>query len=264
MRRFLGKKGFSLLELIIVMAIIAVLTAMILPTLSSSDAQKRAVVSGAKDFYAATQNLFTKYSRFEGFLTNEMKEQQIGNDAENLKSDSILVYDKKLFGNYPPHEYVMLSMAVRKSQIVYVNAVCADSLAECEQKIFKQEGLALEGDKYVLTPFERAFAQDIDPLFEQQDGIYYALIRAEGLTSGPLDDTATNPSMRVLLTGFSFDELPIASGDFNEYKQDVLLFNEDFKLANGFYMGVCSSLKVNDEYIGQPKSYFSAVSTETT
>lgn len=258
MRRFLGKKGFSLLELIIVIAIMAVLTAMIVPSLSSSDAQKRAAVSGAKDFYSAAQNLVTKYSRFEGFLSNEMKQQQEGKDTTNLKADSILLYDKTLFGNYPPHQYVMISMLVRKSQIVYVNAVCADTASECEQKIFKQEGLTVSGDKYVMTPFETVFMHDVDPLFEQQDGMYYAVIKSDGLTSNLLEDTATNPSMRVVLAGYTFDELPIASSDFDEYKQSILLFNEDFRLANGSYMGVCSSLKIAGEYIGDPKSYFSA------
>lgn len=262
MRRFLGKKGFSLLELIIVIAIIAVLLAMIVPSLSSSDAHKKAAVSGAKDFYSAAQYLVTKYSRFEGYISNEMKNQQLGNDENNLKDDSILMYDKRRCGNYPPHDYVMLAMAVRKSQIVYVNAVSADTPGECEAKIFKQEGLTVEGGKYVLSPFERVFAQDIDPLFEQQDGIYYATFKVEGTTSNPLE-TVTNPIMKVVLAGYCFDELPIASGDFDDYKQSILLFSEDYRLANGSFMGVCSSLQNSGEYVGNPKSYFSAVTTVT-
>lgn len=260
MRRILGKKGFTLLELVIVIAIIGVLTAMIVPNLSTSEQRKKAAVSGAKDFYSAAQYLVTKYSRYEGYLSDEMKQQQLGNDAKNLKADSIMLYDKTLFGNYPPHDYVMISMAVRRSEIVYVNAVCADSPAECEEKIFRQEGLTVVDGKYEMTPFERVFLQDVDPLFEQQDGVYYVTIKAEGYRNVTLD-SATNPSMRVVLAGFSSDELPIASGEFSKYQTDVLLFREDFRLANGFYMGVCSSLKNKGtgNYVGVPGSYFTAV-----
>lgn len=261
MRRLLRKKGFSLLELVIVIAIIGILTAMIVPTLSTGEAQKKAALSGAKDFYSATQYLVTKYSRFEGFLSDEMKQQQLGNDTNNLSSDSILEFKKAFCGNYPQstNNYIMISMAVRRSEIAYVNAVSAPTVAECEEKIFKQEGLIKSGDNYVMTPFERVFAQDVDPLFEQQDGVYYATIRAEGHTATLLEETSINPSMRVIMAGFCSDELPIASGDINTYRNDVLLFREDFRLANNFYMGVCSSLKdSSNNYVGAPGSYFSA------
>ncbi len=260
MRRILGKKGFSLLELVIVIAIIGILSAMIVPNLSTSEAQKKAAVSGAKDFYSAAQYLVTKYSRYEGFLSNDMMKQQNGEDANNPSDESILVYKKGLFGNYPAKDYVMISVAVRNSQIVYVNAVSADTAAECEERIFKQEGLTKSGSEYLMTPFEYVFMQDIDPLFEQQDGVYYAVIKSEGVEKTTPDDTPMNPSMRLILTGFCSDELPIASGDFNSYKANVLLFNEDYRLANGFYMGVCTShTNASGNYIGTPGTYFSAV-----
>lgn len=261
MRRFLGKKGFTLLELVIVVAIIGILTAMILPTLSTGEAQKKAALSGAKDFYSAAQYLFTKYSRYEGFISEEMKQQQLGKDTNNPSSESILDFRKAFCGNYPQatNNYIMISMAVRQSKILYVNAVSAPTAAECEEKIFKQEGLIKSGDNYVMTPFERVFAQDIDPLVEQQDGIYYATIKAEGHTTTLLEETSINPSMRVVMAGYCSDELPIASGDFNVYKANVLLFREDFRLANNFFMGVCSSLKDSaGNYVGAPGSYFSA------
>lgn len=260
MRRFLGKKGFTLLELVIVVAIIGILIAMILPTLSTGEAQKKAALSGAKDFYSAAQYLFTKYSRYEGFLSNDMMKQQNGEDVNNISDDSILVYKKGLFGNYPAKDYVMISMAVRGSSIVYVNAVSAETAEECEQAIFQQQGLAKSGSEYVMTPFERVFLQDIDPLFEQQDGVYYAVIKSEGVEKTTPDDTPMNPSMRLILTGFCSDELPIASGDFNSYKTNILLFREDYRLANGFYMGVCTShTDASGSYVGTPGTYFSAV-----
>ena len=68
MRRFLRKKGFSLVELIVVIAIIAVLLAMSVPSLSSRDANKKASILAARDFYSATQNLFSKYSKYEDYI----------------------------------------------------------------------------------------------------------------------------------------------------------------------------------------------------
>lgn len=260
MRRILGKKGFSLLELVVVIAIIGILTAMIVPSLSSNEAQKKAVVSGAKDFYSAAQYLVTKYSRYEGFLSNDMMKQQNGEDTENSSDDCILEYRKSLFGNFPKKDYVMISMAVRNSEIVYVNAVCKDTPEECEKYIFEQKGLTKVGNTYKMTPFETVFMQDIDPLFEQQDGVYYAIIKAEGVVRTTIDDSPMNPSMRLILTGFSSDELPIASGEFNDYKANVLLFNEDYRLANGFFMGVCTShTNASGNYVGVPGTYFSVV-----
>lgn len=259
MKKILRKKGFTLIELVIVVAIIGIILAMVLPNLSTSEANKKAALSASKDFYSAAQYMMTKYSRFEGYISDEMKQQQLGNDPKNLKDDCILNYDKALFGNYPAHTYIMISMVVRQSRIVYVDAVSYDSIADCEREIFQQNGVKTEGGNYVLTPFERAFAQDIDPLFEQQDGVYYAIIRSEGVTVSVLDDTSTNPCMRVLAAAYCVDELPIAPADFESYKQSTLLFNENFRLANGYYMGVCSSQRIAGKYIGTQSSYFSLV-----
>ena len=62
------KKGFTLIELIIVIAIIAVLTAIILPSLMSNKGDISAANTYAEEFYTVTQMLFSKYTKFENHL----------------------------------------------------------------------------------------------------------------------------------------------------------------------------------------------------
>lgn len=247
MRKFLRKKGFTLIELIVVMAIIAVLIAMIVPTLSTREANKRASVTAARDFYSASQHLFTKYSKYEGELYPGQKED----------SGKIIDYNKSLGGNYPTNLYICLAMRVRNGEIEYVDAVGADNPTIAEMNLYTKSHVSEE------TSFEKMLKNDYEPLFMQQDGIYYAYIYFKSNATLVPESTGNTNTVRVLAAAYSPTELPPCGSDYTAYRSRYLLLEDNGLNANQDYLGVCSSYvdKVLNNTIGYPGTYFSLYST---
>ena len=242
MRRFLRKKGFSLVELIVVIAIIAVLLAMIVPSLSSRDANKKASILAARDFYSATQNLFSKYSKYEDYIYYGQKDE----------TGKLIDYNKQLGGNYPAKKYLGVAMSVKKSKIEYVDIVGDDSAIICEMRLYGKSGVSDE------TDFEKMFAKDIEPLFLQQDGIYYAYLTFSS-NADTINNIANTNTVKVLASGYCPSDLPPCGTDYDAFRNKYLLLEDNGLNADGLYLGVCSSTKdtVLDTYIGDPGSYFS-------
>lgn len=242
MRRFLRKKGFSLVELIVVIAIIAVLLAMIVPSLSSRDANKKASILAARDFYSATQNLFSKYSKYEDYIYYGQKDE----------TGKLIDYNKQLGGNYPAKKYLGVAMSVKKSKIEYVDIVGDDSAIICEMRLYGKSGVSDE------TDFEKMFAKDIEPLFLQQDGIYYAYVTFSS-NADTINNIANTNTVKVLASGYCPSDLPPCGTDYDAFRNKYLLLEDNGLNADGLYLGVCSSTKdtVLDTYIGDPGSYFS-------
>lgn len=242
MRKIFGKKGFSLLELIVVIAIIAVLLAMILPSLSSRDANKKASILAARDFYSATQNLFSKYSKYEDYIYSGQKDD----------TSKIIDYNKRLGGNYPKNHYTGIALKVKNSKIEYVDASSGDSALLCEMDLFRKSGVS------DVTNFEKMFANDITPLFYMQDGMYYAYIYFENNENKATGEENTN-TVKVLAAAYCPDELPPCGEDYNDFFHKYLLLVDNGLNANEDYLGVCSSTKDTtlDKYLGEPGTYFS-------
>lgn len=242
MRKIFGKKGFSLVELIVVIAIIAVLLAMILPSLSSREANKKASILVARDFYSATQSLFSKYSKYEDYIYYGQKDD----------ASKIIDYNKRLGGNYPKNHYTGIAMKVKNSKIEYVDAASGDSATLCEMNLFKKSGVS------DVTNFEKMFANDITPLFYMQDGMYYAYIYFENNENKATGEENTN-TVKVLAAAYCPDELPPCGTEYDEFRLKYLHLVDNGLNANEDYLGVCSSTKDTtlDKYIGEPGTYFS-------
>lgn len=245
MRKILGKKGFSLLELVVSIAIIGVLLAMILPSLSTRDANKKASISAAKDFYSATQSLFSKYSKYEDYLYYGQKDE--------LAADKVIDYVKDLGGNFPKNAYTALAMKVENSKIVYVDAISLGSPTLAEMAMYSKSGVATE------TNFEKMFAKDIEPLFYLQDGMYYAYIYFVSNANATLQGETNTNTVRVLAAAYCPTEFPPSGDDYNDFMENYLLLTDNGLNAKGMFLGVCSSTKDTnlDLNIGAPGSYFS-------
>ncbi len=246
MKKILRKTGFTLIELVVVLAIIAILIAMVVPTLSSRDANKHASVLAARDFYSATQHLFTKYSKYEGELYPGQKED----------TGKLINYDKSLGGNYPTTLYISLALCVRKGEIVYVDATGADNPTVCEMNLYSHGGVGTE------TSFEKMLKRDMEPLFTQQDGIYYAYIHFRNNATLVPESTGNTNTVRVLAAAYTPTELPPCGSDYNDFMSKYLLLQDNGLNASGYFLGVCSSFKDNilNNTIGNPGTYFSLYS----
>lgn len=256
MRKFLRKKGFTIIELIVVFAIIAVLIAMILPSLSTRDANKHASTLAARDFYSATQHLFTKYSKYEAELYPVQKDAE-GNPIDPGK---LISYDKTLGGNYPTTLYTCISMHVEKGKIDYVNAVGFNNPIIAEMSLYMRTGVDKE------TPFEAMLKKDFEPLFMQQDGYYYAYIYFQNNATLIPESIGNTNTVRVLGAAYCPTEFPPASGDYDAFRSKYLLLQENGYNANEDFLGVCSSFedKILNNIIGNPGTYFSLYSIGVT
>lgn len=226
------RKGFTIVELVVVIAAIAVLAAIIAPGLNNGDALREAAASTAEDFYAATQSLFTKYSRYEAPLSLAMKNES--------KDTAVIGYASNLGGNYPTKKYIFIEVA-KKATNVSVKAVGSDYLQRAMTAVLNKSA---QTDTVESTVFDQTFANNLSGLIELKEGYYYAVVKFEEPISLPNDSrpTVTN-TVRVMCTGWSQNELPQIAGDFENYKQQYLLFKESNRLANGSIFGVCSSVK---------------------
>ena len=249
--KFLRKKGFSLLELLVVIAIIALLVAMILPSLSSQDANKTRAIDASKDFYTASQYLFSKFAKVESELTEK-------SDSDTLLGTDVLCYDKEFGGNRPVAKYVAVCLHTMNGKVVFSDAYSHD-----EPKVALAYVLSRKNQS-VQSKFEQAFNAEANALFEAQDGYYYAIVRWENEFADPSkpNEFKGSSTVKVVASGFSDHELKAFTGDeetlagFDTYKNSELLVTDFGSLSNGHYFGIQSSEKVGEDYIGDIGTYF--------
>lgn len=244
------QKGFTLVELVIVIAIIAVLAAVIAPGLSNGDALRDAAASTAEDFYAAAQSLFTKYSRYEAPLSQAMKNED--------KNNAVIGFASNLGGNYPTKTFIFIEVTAKNGHIT-AKAVGSDHLEYAMKAVLNK---SVETDTCESENFNDTFARDLDGLIELKNGYYYAVVRFDEPIVIPNDSrpTLTN-TVRVKCTGWSEIELPQIAGAFDTYVMNHLLFKESNRLSNGTVFGVCSSvvsgvIDGEEKIMGEAGTYF--------
>jgi prepilin-type N-terminal cleavage/methylation domain-containing protein len=238
-----AKKGFTLVELIVVIAMIAVLAAIILPNISSDKSRIQAANIAARDFYSSVQYCFTKYMKYEAELSIEI--------AKDTESQKYITYQRKLNGNYPTGDYTYVEMRVEQNLIKYVHV--RKSLSE----------LLLDTSEASDTAFERLLANDIDNVLETStDGYYFAVIEYKDTSTVLSDATAT---VKVQSAFYSQWDIAPVTGETNTFREENLLFIEDNILANGNICGSCTSAKdVNNRRVGTVGTYFMNVSADLT
>lgn len=267
MLRFLqkskAKKGFTIIELIVVIAIIAVLTAVILPMMSSEKSVINEARSTAADFYAAVQTVMSKYSLYDGALSPAYSK----GETNALLDPGILRHYPKMGGNYPydkdykgsDPEYpaeasLYMEVWVRNNQIVSVGAVTrAKKNTTSNPGLFT---LLQRNASDINTEFARLFEAEVNDRVRLRDGYYYARVDFVPPTNadGTINKAEINSqTVKVAYTAYLKKGLPKPPPGTTpaELENGNLYFGSDFKLNCDAICGTCAPyLESTGKYVG--------------
>lgn len=248
--KHLRKKGFTLVELVIVIAIIALFTAMLLPGLTASGSLKNQVTEGARDFYVATQHLFSKFAKLETTIAT------VTGAANEHDPQQVVIYDRDFGGNRPNNKYAFVMMHVVNTQIQNVVAFSGEKPQTAMASVLQNQDEATNG------AFETMFQSEMQSLFEAQDGFYYALVKYDDSLG-----TKAGSVVKVVMAGYGDKRLAnYPAGQktddtayFKSFRDENLHIMDEGQLYNGDYFGVQSSEMFNGSYIGEGNTYFAVV-----
>lgn len=272
MLRFLQKskarKGFTIIELIVVVAIIGVMMAVILPMMNSERSRIEEARSAAADFYAAVQTAMTKYSLFDTVLSPAYSEKDRAADPEKFEKNypGIIRHYAKMGGNYPydknanikDHEY---PAATSLYILVYANNDIIESVGAVSRAKSNPDtehpGLYTllskdadhgyveyrRGSSTINAEFGRLFASEIDNRINFRDGYYYARVDFIPPTNGDgtiNKEEINSQTVKVAFAAYTRKALPKVSGTAAAYENANLYFGSDFKLNCGEVCGTCA------------------------
>ncbi len=218
-----NKKGFTLVELIIVIAIIAVLVAITAPLFTSDDATRMAVNTYASDFFTGLQYNMTRYQKTEADISPALALDQ-----------SFIKFDSTVGQNILTHPFIYIEAHFDNGlQYVHVN----ETLAQ----------LVLDTSTTSNTAFEKQIQNDMDSLINKEGkGYYYAVVTMN----------ANYNNLKVITAHFTDQRI-------TDPTPTNLMFVDQSELLNGFYCGTCTSDNTSGAYVGNIGTQFLNVSDST-
>lgn len=221
------KKGFTLVELIVVIAILAIMSAVILLNIDNKSTRIKSANSAASDFYVAVQSAFTRYMTYPAPLSPTFRDNPDTTPFMRYYkgANGNYPYDMSSWGaspianeNYPSPTKLNIEVKVVKNKIEYVN---------CGLGTLYQPGGVIDKTTDDGSEFGRLLKLEIEKRIEYQNGYYYASISCT-----PEYDTANAlkkmDTVIVDYTAFSYDKLKNdSSADYTFSGRDNVLLNGD-------------------------------------
>lgn len=250
-----SKKGFTLIELIVVLAILGVMMAIILPNINVRQRRINAANSTARDFYAAVQSVFTKYSLYESklFPYYVPENPEIVYNAANDPNLQYMTYYPSLNGNYL-FDPATVKGDMPKSTDLYLEIAAKNGEIQHTYVAAYERGGGVNGMVMLCghptsgtdNAFGQLLAEELKGRINYQDGFYYAKVSytaPAAAVGGPSkQDTDT---IKVMFTAFMQHELPVGTSS------TTLVFGDDNVLANGEICGTCAAWNSSTgNYIG--------------
>lgn len=246
-QRLKSRKGFTIIELIVVIAIIAILTAVILPQLSSERSRKNEAKSAATDFYAAVQMVMSKFSLYDGNLSVAYT---------NDKNLGIMRHYPMMGGNYPydkdagitDHEYPAATSLYIMVEAKSGNIQTVGVVARAQSRSTSNPGffdLLKRSASDRDTEFGRLLTGEVEEWISFQDGFYYARVDF----TPPLNADKTinkaeinSETVKVVWAAYARKELPAPkpTDSVAKFTTDNLYFGSDYKLNCGEVCGTCA------------------------
>lgn len=228
-----NKKGFTLIELIIVIAIIAVLIAITAPLFSSDDATRRAVNTYASDFFTSLQYNMTRYQKTEADLSPTIAAETKA--AAAAGQTSYIKYDPTVGQNVLGKPFIYIEAYYDQGlQFVHIN----ETLAK----------LTLDTSTTSNTALEKQLQNDMKELVNQASkGYYYAVVTMN----------ANYNNLKVVTVHYTDQRV-------TDPTPTNLMFVDESELANGFYCGTCTGDNTSGAYVGNIKTQFLNVKDATS
>ncbi|MBD5129029.1 MAG: prepilin-type N-terminal cleavage/methylation domain-containing protein [Ruminococcaceae bacterium] len=269
---FKAKRGFTMIELIVVIAIIAILAAMILPGLNTRKAAVDEACSAARDMYNVAQSIFTKYSLTEAPLNLGLKNE--GNEAEKDSSKTYsecVRFYKKAGGNFPCTPGTITVSDLPKDTDLYIE-VCAEKGIITEVNVAAAapdsdntafQTLLKRGEDTKDTIFGTAFKNDLETRLDIHEGYYYIKVNYTAPPAvGPNPAEYVNP-VKVAMSSYSKTRLPIfGGGGWGDYETQHLFFHQHCFTKDSLIIGVFSPYTAG-KTIGDEGTYLSRTPTAT-
>lgn len=227
LQKLKARRGFTMVELIVVIAIIAVMSGTVIFGLDTRKAKIEEANSAASDFYTAIQAEFTNFQMFDGPLTMTLNKAYddiftLGTDTDN----SGIKYYPWAGGNYPFEGLVVggetHTNGKPKKAAVFVE-ICARggvlrhvNYASTLEKLLEMKGGVGTGN--TGAQLSLILADEMKDRLEYRDGYYYARIyyKPPSWDAGhpPTGYDFRNVSVKVSWAAYSKDEL---TDDENSY-----------------------------------------------
>ncbi len=251
-----SKKGFTLIELIVVLAILGVMMAIILPNINVRQRRINAANSTARDFYAAVQSVFTKYSLYEAklFPYYVPENSEISYDAANDPNLRYMTYYPSLNGNYPFDPTTIKGDMPESTDLYLEIAAKNGQIQHTYVAAYARSGgvngmVMLCGHPTAGTDnaFGQLLAAELKDRISYQDGFYYAKISytAPAATVGAPSKQDTD-TVKVAFTAYMRHELPASTSS------TTLVFGADNVLSNDEICGTCAAWDTaNHNFIGR-------------
>lgn len=226
------KKGFTLVELIVVIAILAVMATVILLNIDNRRTRLKTANTNATNFYVAVQSAFTRYMTYPGQLSPVFRDNPAtpyikyynganGNypfDASSLGAGVPTTND-----NYPSPCTLCIEVKVEGNKVVYVN--CENgSITNVVSKNDSDDG----------SEFGRLLKMEIEKRVEYQNGYYYAKISCNPQYNAMTNQIEKMDTVIVDYTAFSYDRL--GGSDTSDYT----FSGDDNILLNGEICGTAA------------------------
>ncbi len=256
LQRMKARRGFTMIELIVVIAIIAIIAAMILPSLDTKKAAIDDANSASRDMYNVAQSIFTKYSLTEAPLSLGLK--SVGNEAEkdNTKtySESVRFY-KKAGGNFPckagkitvsdmpESTELFIEVVAEKGEIAEVNVASSDNagFADMFYSPKAMKTLLMRGTGTKDTAFGKIFKNDLETRIDVHQGYYYIYVNYTAPPKVGTDPAPYTNPVKVKYAAYSKARLPQLSseGAWNSYSMNYLDFSKgNYQNKQGQIIGV--------------------------
>ena len=235
-----AKKGFTMVELIVVIAIIAVLAAMVFPLFSNDDAKRDTAEVYASDFYASLQYCMTRYQKTDYHINTEMAQAAADYKADDTKNPYIF-YDETRGQNI-----CAIPTATMTNYNIYIEAF-NDRGIKYVKLAYSFENLLNDTATTSDIAIERLLQTDLEQIVNDMGvGYYYAVVNYDSEFG----------NFKVLTAHYCEEKLP-AITNVGTYKNDNLMIVDNAELDCGIICGTCSSDRNSTgAYVGSLGTYF--------